>query len=143
MSKLEIAKFKDGSVLKINEAGTHASIMVIEEAEVFNNGYYSTAKRCAFLRGEKKLMEQLGAKEGADLNSLTNVTLKIIRRESTAPFYEGQKHKINPSDDSPVLTAEGEHIYFEDVLVPAGSDEGDTFVSSAKVEAAAEAGAVE
>ena len=84
------------------------------------NGILNLSKRSAFIRGKIEQLNQLGLKAGQSLPG------KIVKRESFAPFYEGQNPKINPSNGETVLT-NGRPSYIEFVY-SANPDAPDTWV---------------
>ena len=145
MSNLKIGKFKDGSVIKQSASKPEwASVMVVGETVGFNNGIMNTSRRIAFLRGRKAELEALGLHEGTDLNaklaSLGADTVKIVRKESLTPAYEGQQPKINPTTQEVIKDASGNPIYMQDVLVNTASGETDELISATAPATVAEAG---
>lgn len=74
------------------------TIRIDQEANVFNNGFFTVQKRTAFVRGRITDLESLGLKDGSTLDG------KIIRKESFEPFYENQEPKINPQTNEVILT---------------------------------------
>ena len=83
------------------------TIRVDQVADVFNNGFFATQRRVAFIRGRvsdlEGLVERFKLKEGSTLNG------KIIKQESFEPFYtkaDGtpQEPKIHPTTNEVILT---------------------------------------
>ena len=142
---MRIAKFKDGSLLKLSAKKDYATAMVIEDkVSVNSGGFLNTSKRVAFLRGKTPELEALGLTDGCDINAklkaIGGSSVKIVRRESTAPQFEGQNPKINPQTEAVITDDAGNPIYMQDVLVSAGSDEGDSLISTGVAEAISEEG---
>ena len=54
-------------------------------------------------------------KVGDDFTMKTGIPCKIVVKESTTPFYEGQNPKMNPSTGE-ILTKDGMEIYRNSVL---------------------------
>ena len=145
MSNLRIGKFKDGSVVKPSANNPEwGSVMVVGETVSFNNGIMNTSRRIAFLRGKLEALQALGLQEGTDLNaklaSIGADTVKIVRKESLTPFYEGQEAKKNPRTEEFIKDASGNPIYMQDVLVNTSALEGDELIATSAPAVHAEAG---
>lgn len=135
MQKLIVTKFKDGQLIrKSTKKEGWGTMMVIETKFKFNNGIPNEIKRVAFLRGEIAKLQAFGLKEGDDLNatlsSLGHCGVKIVRKESTTPFFEGQQPKINPQNKAVVKDSAGNPIYLQDSIVDNTSAEEDELLES-------------
>lgn len=82
------------------------SIRVDYKTTSLTGGFASSGNRSAFIHGRMEDLEAYGLKEGQEL------TGRIIRKESFAPFYGGQQAKINPSTQETVLT-DGRPTYLD------------------------------
>lgn len=135
MQKLIVTKFKDGQLIrKSTKKEGWGTMMIIETKFKFNNGIPNEIKRVAFLRGEiSKLVKDFGLKEGDDLNaklaSLGHCGVKIVRKESTTPFFVGQQPKINPQNKEVVKDTAGNPIYLQDSIVDNTSAEEDELLA--------------
>lgn len=104
-----------------------------------SSGFLSKKRTVHFLSGNveelKELVAAFDIKAGDDYSKKV-MPSRIIVRESTTPYYEGQAPKINPSTDE-VITSGGKDVYRETALVAAGSSEGDSKLITDKAGAAA------
>lgn len=150
MNKLEVIKFKDGSTIrKSTKKEGWGTVMVAQRSISFNNGILNEVTRVGFMRAPLAQLEALGLVAGQDLNaklqSLGHGGARIIRKEQTTPFFEGQTPKINPKTKEVIKDTAGNPIFMQDTLVDIAKGEEDVLVSSvaATVAApAAEAGAL-
>lgn len=149
MNKLEVIKFKDGSVIrKSTKKEGWGTIMVAQRSYGFNNGILNETTRIGFMRAPLPQLEALGLSAGQDLNaklgSLGHGGAKIVRKESVTAFFEGQQPKINPKTKEVIKDAAGNPIFMQDTLVDIAKGEEDVLVSSVAtpVAAVAEAGAL-
>ena len=147
MSELRVAPFKDGQIIKPStKKEGWGTAMVIGETVKFNNGIMNVTKRIGFLRAPIAHIEALGLAAGDDLNaklkSLGSDQVKIVRKESLTPFFEGQEAKKNPKTEAVIKDAQGNPIYMQDSLVGLASGEEDELIqnATATVAAASEAG---
>jgi len=106
-----------------------------EGTKLNDSGFLTQDKRVAGVRGRVKDLEDLirkyNLKEGDDFSEKVT-PVKLIVKESTQPFYEGQDAKINPTTGA-VMTHNGEPIYRRVIVVPEGSAEKDEFLSNDQV----------
>jgi|SRR6218665_128671 len=121
MKKLIVSKFKDGTIVRPSATKPgFATIMVIETSARMSNGFLNNSKRVAFVRGKKEDLEALAVKEGDNLNTIfankQYPLVKIIRQESTTPWFEGQQAKINPQTKVAILY-NGAPVFMQDVVV--------------------------
>ena len=112
MNKLIVALFKDGSLIrKSTKKEGWGTVMVIGETITFNSGIMNVSKRIGFLRAPIEQLEALGLTEGQDINtklsSLGADGVKIVRKESLEPFFEGQEPKKNPTSGEVIKDAAG------------------------------------
>lgn len=70
------------------------------------NGMLNSRKRVAFLRAKIEDLESLALKD----NMVFPLQGRIVVKESTTPFYDGQAPKINPSTGE-ILNSGGAPIY--------------------------------
>lgn len=102
-------------------------------------GFMNKSRTVHFLSGKIEELVELVAdfdlKVGDDFSKKVQPS-RLIIKESTTPFYEGQTAKINPST-SEVVTYQGEDIYRETALVAANSPETDSKLTNDKVGATA------
>jgi hypothetical protein len=79
----------------------------------FENGIVNVQKRSAFIRGPLVALNTLS------LSANKKLAGQIIKRESYAPFFEGQSPKINPRTQEVVLSNGREtfleYVYTEDL----------------------------
>jgi hypothetical protein len=87
----------------------YGTFRVDSEKTSFENGFMNKQKRSAFIRGKISDLESLGLRAGQTLPG------QIVKRESFAPFYDGQNSKINPSTGEVVLK-EGKETFLEFVF---------------------------
>lgn len=103
----------------------YGTVRLDESHTSFENGFLNTQKRTAFLRGEVEQLEALGLKDEQKLPG------KIIKRESYAPFYEGQSPKIYPEGSEragqPVLK-NGRETYLEYVYTASNTADPDVWI---------------
>jgi hypothetical protein len=87
---------------------TFGKIRVDQSAPVINNGFLSFANRSAFITMDEETAKKLEPilKEEQPYP----IAGKVLVRESTEPFYEGQEAKINPSTEE-VITHLGAPVY--------------------------------
>jgi hypothetical protein len=150
MNKLEVIKFKDGSVIrKSTKKEGWGTVMVAQRSYGFNNGVLNETVRIGFMRAPLAQLEGLVLVAGQDLNaklsSLGHGGANIVRKESTTPFFEGQTPKINPKTKEVIKDIAGNPIYMQDTLCDLAKGEKDELISSvatAVVAPAGEAGAL-
>jgi hypothetical protein len=82
------------------------SIRLDYKTATLSGGFSSIGNRSAFIHGRMEDLEAFGLKAGQELVG------KIIKKESSAPFYDGQQPKINPQTNEQVLT-NGRPTYLE------------------------------
>ena len=82
------------------------SIRLDYKTTSLSGNYSSVNNRSAFIHGRMEDLEAFGLREGQELVG------KIIKKESFAPFYEGQQPKINPTTQETVLT-DGRPTYLD------------------------------
>lgn len=107
-------------------------IRVDQEVFKMENGIVNRSNRSAFIRG--KMSDLAGIVAQAQAGGLSG---KIIRQESTTPFYVGQKAKINPTTKA-VVTHNGAPVYFQDLYTESSLAQ-DSLLASDKVAASVEA----
>lgn len=146
MTNLIVTAFKDGTVIRMStKTPGWATIMVVtEELTVAKGGLLVKNSRNGFLKAEVAQIEALNPVAGADLNALfkaRNIApQKMVIVESLVPSYEGQQAKIHPKTNAPILSVNGEPIYYETAIIAASDPRGDTRIPSQKsVDIAAEA----
>lgn len=108
-------------------------------------GFAAPSKIVHFLAGTvedlKSIITEYNLKAGDDFSMKVQPS-RLIVKESTTPFYEGQKCKINPTTGEEV-TSNGNPVYRETRLVEAGSSEYDEKVASTKTSVASTSDAAE
>ena len=104
------------------------------------NGFRNEEKRVgrymARIEDLVKDVENFNLKEGDDFGRKV-FPVKLVVKEQTEPFYEGQEPKINPSTDE-VITHNGQEIYRNTFVQPLDSAEPDALLSIDKVSVEAE-----
>lgn len=115
---------------KTGEKGEFGTIRVDCKSLSISNGFQRINTRSAFIRMEA---DQARAIESllADGQPYP-LEGKIVVRESTTPFYDGQEPKMNPETQK-VITSGGAPVYRETDFVT--TDEQDVLIASDKVEA--------
>lgn len=126
MSVKVVAHPESGQVITVSTKNPKYGTVRLDESHTsFENGFVNTQKRTAFLRGEVEQLEALGLNAGQKLQG------KIIKRESYAPFYEGQSPKIYPDGSDragqPVLK-NGRETYLEYVYTASNTADPDVWV---------------
>lgn len=103
--------------------------------------FASKTRTVHFLSGTveelKEIVAEFSLSAGDDFSEKVQPS-RIIVRESTTPFYDGQQPKMNPSTQE-VVTHNGQDIYRETDLVGANSSETDSKLSNDKTGVAASA----
>lgn len=95
------------------------------------NGFAVKDKRAGFYKvsGEDMISEfeeiMAGVKDGDEFP----LPVKIVVKESTRPFYEGQEPKLNVSTDE-IVTIAGRPIYMSQEVVDIDSEETDSLIRS-------------
>lgn len=140
MQELTVTKFKDGSIVRESSTDeTKASVMVVSKTLQVGKGgtpYFQT--RRGFMRGDKAVINALALNEGENLNaklsSLGAPALKLVVREQTKAFYEGQEAKVygatHEKQGEVVKDVNGSPIYRETFLVHDIAEEQDILVKS-------------
>lgn len=121
MSKLivSVPKNEDGtpkhSLIKVSTKNPEwGSVMVVESRFEMKNGVLNTRKRAAYFNAPIATLQALNLREGMDLNSIEGMEkLRIVRKESHLPFFEGQSPKVNPQT-SEIIHKNGQPVYFQD-----------------------------
>jgi len=95
------------------------------------NGFRNEEKRVgryiARVEDLVKDVETFKLKEGDDFGKKV-FPVKLVIKEQTEPFYDGQEPKINPSSGE-VITHNGQEIYRNTFVQPLDSAEPDTVLS--------------
>lgn len=135
--KLIVTKFKDDSVIKVNQdKPEYGSICVKSDTFSNTNGFLNRESRTGFVAGKVKDLEALGIKEGMDLSVVLGA-MKIVYLESTVKEDEGYRELVNPQSNEIVTTPEGEVVYRKVLVVAENSDICDKKLSHLSVKAAA------
>lgn len=121
MKKLIISAFLTGELIRVSKRNPEfGTIMVIETNKTVGNGFLNTNKRVSFVRGKLADLQALKPVAGVSINDIFKAKgfplVKIVRRESATPSYEGQLAKINPTTKVAVLH-KGQPVYMEDIVV--------------------------
>jgi hypothetical protein len=117
---------KDGKVVNSKDGAEYGYIRVESTQTSMENGFISSKKASALIRGKVEELKALGLKEGQSLSG------KIIHKESTTPSYDGQSPKINPSTGE-IMTSGGSPIFRESFFT-ANLNANDELLAHDKVE---------
>ena len=129
---LVITAYKDGNIVRQSENNPEiGSIMVKDNSLKLIDGFISKNNTPAFIRGNLKDLQSLGLKNGEDVASKFG-NKKIVIKERTTPFYEGQQQKINPKSGEIVLS-NGSPVYRLSEVVDSTSPETDELLKSDSV----------
>lgn len=106
----------------------YGSIMLSQTDFGFGDGgFLNTEKRVSFISGEvgklEGFVDALGLTPGCDYSVKTGKAHKLVIKEQTTPFFEGQAPKINPRTQEQLATKDGEPIYRRVSLVTEDSAE--------------------
>lgn len=144
--ELIIGEFKAGGVIRVSESNPEwGSVMLNHETYSFNDGAMFKSRRVAFFRSELKNIEVIAKlsselKEGEDFNKklvkLGVPAMKIVRRETFEPQFEGHTHKIKGEEGEDVIV-DGKLVFMQDILVPVTSEETDTLLRNTSTTTAA------
>ena len=111
--KLEIVKFNDGSLIKINESKPeYGSIQVRSIVVTANEGFLNTETRIGFIAGKVEDLTKLNLVAGQDFSKVTGIDMKIIYEETTTPGQnEGWRELKNPETSMNITTPDGEIVF--------------------------------
>jgi hypothetical protein len=104
-------------------------ILTEQKVQTLNGNFFTETRKVAIISGRIEhlvnLVKQYDLKEGSTIPE--ELAFRIVTKESTEPFYQGQQPKINPST-SEILTKDGKYIYRVNLLVGKDSDEKDELI---------------
>lgn len=127
-----VTAYKDGNIVRQSENNPEiGSIMVKDNSLKLIDGFISKNNTPAFIRGNLKDLQSLNLKNGEDVASKFG-NKKIVIKERTTPFYEGQQQKINPKSGEIVLS-NGSPVYRLSEVVDSTSTETDELLKSDNV----------
>lgn len=152
--KLTITAFKDGNIIREYAAPSskaikkaekdgkpapvqYASIRLVKETvSMGSNGFMHRSKRNAFAKAPLAWFEEQNLKAGMcwnDILALNGATghADIYRKESLEPFYTDQEPKMNPDTNENITDADGNDIYFQDVVESANGTNCDVLILTA------------
>ena len=141
MNKLEVIKFKDGSIARESQSKPgHYNVMVKGESfGLTANGALTKQTRYSFMTNiTEETLATLNLVEGCDLNqkikALGLPPLKLIVKETTEKTNENQEPKRYPEGHDlagqPVVDINGNAIYRTTYLVPATDEFQDELIQS-------------
>lgn len=122
-------------VIAVNPNNTDfGSIMLSQTAfSVNDSGFMNQERRVSFISGEVAKLEAFvdayKLAPGCDYSKATGTPWKLVIKEQTTPFFEGQTAKINPKTNEELCTEDGEPIYRKVVLATEASGEADVHVT--------------
>lgn len=120
----------------------YGSIMLSQTGFGFGDGgFLNTEKRVSFISGEVAKLEGFvsayGLTPGCDYSAKTGKAHKLVIKEQTTPFFEGQAPKINPRTQEQLATKDGEPIYRRvSLLTEDSADANDVMVAHVSTAAA-------
>lgn len=134
MSKVLISKPEGAtSILMVSQNNAEqAAIMLRQDTIGVNSqGFLTEEKRVAWFKGEtvklQKLINTLGLKEGDNFSEKVT-PVKLVIKESTTQFYNGQNPKVNPKSGE-VITSNGVPVYRQTFVMPVSSTETDVRIT--------------
>jgi len=89
------------------------SVMVKSTSFTMTNGIINERSRAAYFRAPLVLLNKLNLKEGADLSALLGTELRIARKETNIPQYEGHRQKMNPQTKENIFVG-GQPVFLQD-----------------------------
>ena len=112
------------SVLLVNEKNPEqAAIMLRSNVMAANDqGFLQIEKRVGWFKGKTSDLEAIAKtlKDGDDFYAKTGISVKLVVREKTEPFYPTQEPKKNPTTGE-IVTHKGAAIYRSTFVVDANS----------------------
>ena len=136
IEKSKSAKTEANGVIGVNpNKPEYGSIQLATTVFDTSSGFLAKRRTVHFLSGNVSELEELvqafGLSVGDDYSKKVAPS-RIIIKEATEPFFDGQAAKINPSNGETV-THLGSDVYRETVLIPANSDEQDSKLATDKM----------
>ena len=128
------------SIIMVSKSNSEqAAIMLRSETLSANEqGFLQTEKRVGWIKGKTEEIQKLASilKEGDDFNVkcalLGMGAVKLVIKEATAPFYQGQTPKINPTTGEVVMHG-GSPVYRQTLVVSQSSSDVDSKLITDKV----------
>jgi hypothetical protein len=132
-----LATGRNDLVIESRNNPENGAIMLRSEVMTINdNGFQQVEKRVGLLKGKtadlKALIAKHNLKAGDDFSKISPV--RLVVRESTEPFFEGQEPKINPTTKETV-THLGADVYRQTFVVSASSTLEDLKLATDREEA--------
>lgn len=134
MSKVLISKPEGAtSILMVSQNNAEQAAIMLRQDTVGVNpqGFLTEEKRVAWFKGEtvklQKLINTLGLKEGDNFSEKVT-PVKLVIKESTTQFYNGQNPKVNPKSGE-VITSNGVPVYRQTFVMPVSSTETDVRIT--------------
>lgn len=134
MSKVLISKPEGAtSILMVSQNNAEqAAIMLRQDTIGVNSqGFLTEEKRVAWFKGEtvklQKLINTLNLKEGDNFSEKVT-PVKLVIKESTTQFYNGQNPKVNPKSGD-IITSNGVPVYRQTFVMPVSSTETDVRIT--------------
>lgn len=124
---LIVTAFKDSSIVRRSVTNPDfGSIQVKDNSMKLVNGFLTKNNSPAFIRGKYDDLQAMNLKNGQNLATVLG-NKKLIVKEQTTPFYEGQQPKVNPTSGA-IVTSNGNPIYRQTELVDENSTECDVLM---------------
>lgn len=123
-------------IVIMSKSGNSAAIMLTSETNTVNDqGFLQVEKRVGLFKGKVEDINKIASTLKAGDNFSEKVLpVKLIVKESTTPFYEGQEPKINPETGA-VIQHNEQNVYRQTFVVAETSTEVDAKLISDPVEA--------
>lgn len=118
---IKVKAFKDGSVMRQSVSRPDfSSIMVVDDSVRLNGGFIQKNNSPAFIFGKTEDIQKMNLKDNMDISSVFGPQ-RIVIKEQTTPFFEGQNPKINP-DSGAIIMHKGQPVYRTTELVSESSN---------------------
>ena len=134
MNKVLISKPEGAtSILMVSRNNAEqAAIMLRQDTIGVNSqGFFTEEKRVAWFKGEtvklQKLINTLNLKEGDNFSEKVT-PVKLVIKESTTQFYNGQNPKVNPKSGD-IITSNGVPVYRQTFVMPLASTDTDVRIT--------------
>ena len=125
---------ESNDVLRQTSNPDKVSVRLSQEKMIVTGGLFlNKSTLTTFVTMDKEIAESLNLEAGMNWKDVIGQDCKIMIKEQTTPFYDGQEPKINPQTKAELSTADGEKIYRQTCLT-VDLEEKDQLVQHQRVE---------